>query len=137
MSDSKERIDGMNATTTYMLQQVLIEIRDSLPKKKVLTADEACAYLGFDRDYLLHLSKYKRIPAYNPVDDVYFYKLSELTAWAFARPSRLSLREITDKELEDALIDLRLEEGDNPEVEKKVKSLRISPKIAPKRNRKG
>lgn len=50
-------------------------------QKEFLTANEASAYLGMNRDYLYKLTSKKAIPYYSPTGRHILFKKSELDAW--------------------------------------------------------
>jgi len=58
-------------------QQLPIEIAS----KAVLTIDEATAYCGFTRRYLLKLVGLRKLPAYKPNGKSLFFRRDELEAW--------------------------------------------------------
>lgn len=49
--------------------------------KEVLTADEACRYMGVSRSYLYKLTMRKEIPHYKPLGKMCYFNRSELEKW--------------------------------------------------------
>lgn len=54
---------------------------DSYLYKEILTADEACAFLGITKSYLYKLTHRHEIPFYRPNGKLIYFERKDLMAW--------------------------------------------------------
>ena len=59
----------------------LIATNTILCTKEVLTADEACKYMGISKSYLYKLTMRMEIPHYKPMGKMCYFNRGELEQW--------------------------------------------------------
>lgn len=59
----------------------------SLPSKRVLNIDEACAFLGLAKSYIYKLTMAGILPFSKPNGKVIYFEREKLEAWMLSNPS--------------------------------------------------